>query len=89
MAKAALNMLTHSTAPDYQEDNIYVTSVDPGWVSDQMPHSDDKGRAINQRLLPIDLEDAAARVCHPVFEALNNENILSDVFLKDYHIADW
>lgn len=89
MAKAALNMLTHSTAPDYQENNIYITSVDPGWVSDQMPHADDKGREINQRLLPIDLEDAAARVCHPIFEALNNKNILSDVFLKDYHIVDW
>lgn len=89
MAKAALNMLTHSTAPDYLNDNIFITSVDPGWVSDQMPHPDDKGREINQRLIPIDLEDAASRVCDPIFEALNTGDILSDVFIKDYHITDW
>ena len=89
MAKAALNMLTHSTATDYKNDNIYITSVDPGWSSDQMPHQDDEGREANQKLIPIDLEDAAARVCNPIFLAVNEGIFLSDVFLKDYDIVDW
>lgn len=89
MAKAALNMLTHSTATDYKNDNIYITSVDPGWISDQMPHQDDEGREANQKLIPIDLEDAAARVCNPIFLAVNEGIFLSDVFLKDYDIVDW
>jgi len=89
MAKAALNMLTHSTAPDYENDGIFVTSVDPGWVSDQMPHTDDTGRSRNQTLIPIDLEDAAARVCDPIFMGLNTGAFVSDVFLKDYQVVEW
>ena len=37
MAKAALNMMTRTAALEYQEDKIYMTSVDTGWVSDERP----------------------------------------------------
>lgn len=89
MAKASLNMLTHSTAPDYETDNIYITSVDPGWVSDQLPHTNDEDRTSNLQKLPIDLEDAAARVCDPIFVGVNDTLLYKDVFLKDYLRADW
>ncbi|MDE6031893.1 MAG: SDR family oxidoreductase, partial [Oscillospiraceae bacterium] len=37
MAKASLNMMTHSIASDFARDRIYVYSCDPGWVSNQFP----------------------------------------------------
>src|SRR6202012_3395940 len=37
MAKAALNMLTRTSAVDYVRDGIHMNSVDTGWVSDEDP----------------------------------------------------
>ena len=35
MAKAALNMMTRTCAPDYAQDGIYMNAVDTGWVTDE------------------------------------------------------
>jgi NAD(P)-dependent dehydrogenase (short-subunit alcohol dehydrogenase family) len=37
MAKAALNMMTRTSAADYQADGIHMNSVDTGWVTDEDP----------------------------------------------------
>ena len=37
MAKAALNMMTRTSATDYHADGIHMNSVDTGWVSDEDP----------------------------------------------------
>ena len=37
MAKAALNMMTRTSAADYQDDGIHMNSVDTGWVTDEDP----------------------------------------------------
>jgi len=37
MAKAALNMLTHTSASDLAKDGIYMNAVDTGWVTDEDP----------------------------------------------------
>ena len=37
MAKAALNMMTRTSAPDYARDGIFMNSVDTGWVTDEDP----------------------------------------------------
>ncbi|MFS8064383.1 MAG: SDR family NAD(P)-dependent oxidoreductase, partial [Luteimonas sp.] len=37
MAKAALNMMTRTSATDYQQDGIHMNSVDTGWVTDEDP----------------------------------------------------
>src|SRR5260221_2568565 len=37
MAKAALNMLTRTSATDYKNDGIHMNSVDTGWVTDEDP----------------------------------------------------
>ena len=34
MAKAALNMMTHTSALDFAKDGIYMNAVDTGWVTD-------------------------------------------------------
>src|SRR3546814_3642902 len=46
MAKAALNMMTRTSATDYHADGIHMNSVDTGWVSDEDPvHIAEIGRA--------------------------------------------
>ncbi len=37
MAKAALNMMTRTSATDYHDDGIHMNSVDTGWVTDEDP----------------------------------------------------
>ena len=37
MAKAALNMMTRTSAADYYNDGIHMNSVDTGWVTDEDP----------------------------------------------------
>src|SRR3954464_3212107 len=41
MAKAALNMLTRTSAQEmFQTDGILMNSVDTGWITDERPHPD-------------------------------------------------
>ena len=40
MAKAALNMMTRTSAADYHADGIHMNSVDTGWVTDEDPVHD-------------------------------------------------
>ena len=47
MAKAALNMMTRTSAADYHGDGIHMNSVDTGWVTDEDPARD--RRAQGQR----------------------------------------
>jgi NAD(P)-dependent dehydrogenase (short-subunit alcohol dehydrogenase family) len=89
MAKAALNMLTRTIAEDYARSRIYVTSVDPGWISDQVPRADDAQREVGKKYIPIDMIDAAARVCDPVFSAVSGERPTSGRLIKDYSVSDW
>ena len=37
MAKAALNMMTRTSATDYYGDGIHMNSVDTGWITDEDP----------------------------------------------------
>nr|MBN1228378.1 SDR family oxidoreductase [Anaerolineae bacterium] len=84
MAKAALNMLTHSSAEQYAASGIYMNSVDPGWISHQAP-----GASIDDIPLPIDMLDGAARICDPIFNVLNGQSPTWGKFLKDYQVNDW
>ncbi len=89
MAKAALNMLTRTVADDYAASRIYVTSVDPGWVSDQAPRRDDVERSEGDARLPIDMIDAAARICDPLFSAINGTPPVYGTLIKDYQVVEW
>ncbi len=85
MAKAALNMLTYSSAPDFARENIYMNSVDPGWVSLQNPAN----RPVPEAVVPLDEEDAAARICDPIFTGLATGRNEYGKFFKDYAVTDW
>lgn len=90
MAKAALNMVTRTIAKDYKKDNIYVNSVDTGWVTNENPNHI-KDRNEREGLYPpLDCIDGAARVCAPIFEGVADEQCLTyGKFIKDYHIINW
>lgn len=62
MAKAALNMLTLTSAPDFVRDGIFMNAVDPGWVSMETPWDMQERMRDGGFVPPLDLEDAAARI---------------------------
>ncbi len=87
MAKASLNMMTHSVASDFAKDNIYVYSCDPGWVSNQFPPEYE----ISKNFQPyLTFEDAACRILYPIVKN-SGERKITDFgkFYKDYQIIDY
>ncbi len=90
MAKAALNMLTRTSAPDYAKDGIHMNSVDTGWVTDEDPaHLAERKREEHGFHPPLDIVDGAARIVDPIFSGLNTGQHASGVFFKDYLPTDW
>lgn len=90
MAKAALNMMTHTAAAELAKFGIYMNAVDTGWVTDEDPA---KLSAIKQELHdfqpPLDIVDGAARVCDPFFDGILTGKHWCGKFLKDYMPIDW
>ena len=71
MAKAALNMLTLTSAPTTPKDGIYMNAVDTGWVTDEDPaHMPRQSRSMHDFQPPLDIVDGAARILDPVFSSL-------------------
>jgi NAD(P)-dependent dehydrogenase (short-subunit alcohol dehydrogenase family) len=88
MAKAALNMLTRTSAKELFSDGILMTSVDTGWITDERPYPTKMRLADDGFHAPLDLVDGAARVYDPVIRGEAGEDI-HGVFLKDYRPAPW
>ena len=91
MAKAALNMMTHTSAPGYAKDGIYMNAVDTGWVTDENPTA---RRLRKQEELgffaPLDIVDGMARIYHPIALGVENEEApFFGKFLKDYAPCKW
>lgn len=90
MAKAALNMLTHTSAQDLLKDGIYINAVDTGWVTDEDPaHLAQSKQEIHDFQPPLDIVDGAARVCDPFFDGILTGEHWCGKFLKDYFPIDW
>jgi NAD(P)-dependent dehydrogenase (short-subunit alcohol dehydrogenase family) len=88
MAKAALNMLTRTSAKEMLSDRILMTSVDTGWITDERPHPTKVRLAEEGFHAPLDLVDGAARVYDPIVRGEAGED-LCGIFLKDYTPAAW
>lgn len=90
MAKAALNMMTLTSAPDYAKDGLWMNAVDTGWVTDEDPlvHSLRK-QAVHDFQPPLDVVDGAARVLDPLFAGLASGEHAFGKFFKDYKTAAW
>lgn len=89
MAKAALNMLTRTSAQEmFEKDHILMTAVDTGWITDERPHPDKIRLAEEGFHAPLDLVDGAARVYDPIVRGEQGEELYG-CFLKDYAPANW
>jgi NAD(P)-dependent dehydrogenase (short-subunit alcohol dehydrogenase family) len=89
MAKAALNMMTRTSAPDFVKDGIHMNAVDTGWVTDEDPAAHATRKANLGFSPPLDIIDGAARIVDPIFAgSLTGEHVWGQ-FLKDYKPAPW
>ena len=89
MAKAALNMLTRTSAGEmFETDRILMTSVDTGWITDERPHPTKVRLAEEGFHAPLDLIDGAARVYDPIVQGEAGIDLYG-VFLKDYRPSNW
>jgi NAD(P)-dependent dehydrogenase (short-subunit alcohol dehydrogenase family) len=90
MAKAALNMMTRTSAADYQSDGIHMNSVDTGWVTDEDPAELAARKVAEHRFHPpLDIVDGAARIVDPIITGINSGEHVWGQFLKDYRPTDW
>jgi NAD(P)-dependent dehydrogenase (short-subunit alcohol dehydrogenase family) len=90
MAKAALNMLVRTSAPDLRQDGIYLNAVDTGWVTDEDPAHIAARKAEEHAFSPpLDIVDGAARIVAPIVEGFQTGRHQSGHFYKDYRPAPW
>jgi NAD(P)-dependent dehydrogenase (short-subunit alcohol dehydrogenase family) len=91
MAKAALNMMTRTSAQDYAQDGIYMNSVDTGWITEENPYLKKRRQQSEHSFYPpLDAIDGAARIYDPIVRGINStEEPLYGCFLKDYAAYPW
>jgi NAD(P)-dependent dehydrogenase (short-subunit alcohol dehydrogenase family) len=90
MAKAALNMMTRTSAQDFVKSGIYMNSVDTGWINDENPL--EKAAALAKDYdfqTPLDEIDAAARVIDPILMSVKEGKRVWGKFLKDFAETEW
>ncbi len=90
MAKAALNMMTRTSAADYVKDGIHMNSVDTGWITDEDP-AEIAARKVEEHGFhpPLDVVDGAARIVDPIFHGVATGEHVWGLFLKDYRPIPW
>lgn len=90
MAKAALNMMTRTSATDYFNDGIHMNSVDTGWVTDE----DAAPLAARKKLSTAaftrrSISWTARPESWILISGINTGQHVWGQFLKDYRPTDW
>lgn len=89
MTKAALNMMTRTSADDFAGSGILMNSVDVGWVSTGNPIEKKERLAEQGHVMPLDIHDAAARIYDPIAAVLNSDIRHYGKLFKNYKVVDW
>ena len=93
MSKAALNMLTCTSASGLYQERVLVNAVDTGWITDMAPGGVGAVAATHETHVgpPLDAIDGAARVLDPIFSHANDPErwLVRGKFFKDYFISNW
>ena len=93
MSKAALNMMTLTSATNFFQDRVLVNAVDTGWVTDMAPGGVGAVAATHATHVgpPLDAIDGAARVLDPIFShvAQPDKWLVRGKFWKDYAVSNW
>jgi len=89
MTKAALNMMTRTSADDFAGSHILMNSVDVGWVSTGNPIEKKERLAEQGHVMPLDIHDAASRIYDPIAIALNSDIRHYGKLFKNYTVVDW
>ena len=89
MTKAALNMLTRTSAKEFQNHNILMSAVDVGWVSTGAKEGLRKKQFEAGYIPPLDPVDGASRIMHPIIEAIENDHLITGKLIKNYKEEIW
>ena len=89
MTKAALNMLTRTSAQEYEDYHIFMCAVDVGWVSTGAIESLREKQYERGYIPPLDPVDGASRIIHPIIQALVHQKKFSGKLLKNYRVEQW
>jgi NAD(P)-dependent dehydrogenase (short-subunit alcohol dehydrogenase family) len=89
MTKAALNMLTKTSAPDFVKDSIFMNAVDVGWISTGAAENKREKLFEKARIPPLDPVDGAMRIFHPIVQINNGDLNLYGKLLKNYKETGW
>jgi NAD(P)-dependent dehydrogenase (short-subunit alcohol dehydrogenase family) len=89
MTKAALNMLTRTSAAEYVQKQIYMNSVDVGWISTGAHEAKRQKLFDTLKIPPLDSVDGAMRILHPILEIQKGNLELFGKLLKNYQVVEW
>ncbi len=89
MAKAAVNMLTRTSAMEFRQSGIWMNAVDPGWITNERPYPMQFSLGVRKIKMAIDEIDGAARVCDPIFRAINGGELVAGQLFKNYEVYPW
>lgn len=88
MTKAALNMLTLTSARAFADQHIYMSAVDVGWVSTGARETLRQQQFEKGYIPPLDSVDGAARILQPIAEGIHGMPIFGKL-LKNYRVHPW
>jgi NAD(P)-dependent dehydrogenase (short-subunit alcohol dehydrogenase family) len=88
MSKAALNMLTRTSAQDYAYSGIYMNSVDTGWITHLASHSWRIKMHERGFVPPLDEVDGGARILEPILQGIKGERVFGKLF-RHFRQSNW
>ena len=82
-------MMVRTSATELARERLYLTAVDPGWVSLEFAETTAQVKRENGEVPPLTASDSTARILDPIFMAFNGEEPIYGVLLKDYQPVPW